>query len=74
MSDWKERIEAQIALMRDCGVAASTWADTMQALLDVAVAADDYMTYGPLNAEFGGDLAHNRLSHALDKLPEASDE
>ena len=81
----REKIEQQIATLRkgystesvltephvimgDCLDAA----DTLQALLDVAVAANDYMTYGPLHANMGQDIAHNRLSHALAKLSEVA--
>lgn len=68
--NWKEQIEAQIAFLESAGMNCD-WA---KALLDAAVAADDYMTYGPLNADFGGDIAHNRLSHALYKLRETGNE
>jgi hypothetical protein len=72
MSDWKQTIEAQIAemhysrqtLKEEIGDGADTWADTMQALLDVAVAADalDYLNQTP------------RIREALDKLREVGDE
>ena len=75
MSDWKQQVEAQIAFFR-LGTHhyvtkedATKFADTMQALIDVAVAADQL--FNEL-AHYGHESADsmNAMSDALDKLRE----
>lgn len=78
MSDWKQKIEMQIDRLNNersvydaemCDVAA----DTMQALLDVAVAAEKV----ELGYESDTDCpfcAYDGLQDALDKLREAGDD
>lgn len=74
MTDWKQKIEALIDRLNNersvydaelCDVAA----DTMQALLDVVVAAENVMQWCA-----GQDVVPKHLESALDKLREMGDE
>lgn len=76
--NWKQQIEAQIAAMRETGVQAYTWngnswPDTMQALLDVAVAAEEITEMPTGEPDDAGNMKYVALV-ALDKLREVSDE
>jgi hypothetical protein len=78
MSDWKQQIEAQIEELRDykcislqCCNKQNAAANTMQALLDVAVAADVLIQVGPRGASLQDWI---ELYVALDKLREVGDE
>jgi hypothetical protein len=89
MSDWRQRIEAQIAELRCFQVMPGkddycVWegrgkclncqkADTMQALLDVAIAADAYAKY-ELEQQGLCGTKWCELDAALDKLREVGDE
>ena len=64
MTDWKQQIEAQIAkLIEGEDQCLGCLADTMQALLDVAVAVDEYE-----------GTSEDALIKAFDKLREVVDE
>ena len=63
--DWKEKIEAQIAFFRELGY--HTGADTLQVLLDVAVAADTEWTVHGLRE-------NSDLLAAIRKLREMGDD
>ena len=73
MTDWQQKIEAQIASLRNEGwyatehTEAAPITEAMQALLDVAVAVDEWRQTG----KYGHQL---RIWSALDKLREAGDE
>lgn len=67
MSDWKQKIEAQIARERYTGKVELSL-DEALALLNVAVAADTYLV------DVQHDESEQALFDALDKLPEVFDE
>ena len=76
--NWREQIEAQIEELRDykcislqCCNKQNAAANTMQALLDVAVAADVLIQVGPRGASLQD---WTELYVALDKLREVGDE
>lgn len=79
MTNWKEKIEAQIAEMRqsasmsfaELDAVTHTAADTMQALLDFAVAAEPILKRFPLVTN---DMNVRRFRDALNKLREANDD
>lgn len=83
MSNWQQKIEAQIEELRDykcislqCCNKQNAAADTMQALLDVAVAADAvdraFYSHEPRYFQVHHSLA-TELENALDKLREVDD-
>ena len=83
MSDWKQKIEAQIADLRNscylldehgAEIGVSEHAASMQALLDIAVAAEVVqlaMDGSEVDCPFN---AYDGLQDALDKLREVGDE
>ena len=71
---WRSDIEAQIARLRKEIIPQDEAANTMQALLDVAVAADNTLLRKHMRGEIYAGHTVDKLETALDKLRETVDE